>query len=288
MRLDEILRLIQDELTIEKITFDQYRRCVARFAAYLGRPPTVEHLNLEECNAFLRWLPVTYGIGPQSVKNYRTALLRVWNYAGDVGLAKHPHARRLRMPRVPQRRVQAWSRSNIGALLAAASTLPGRLRNGISAADFLVAWILVGYDTGLRPGDLRLLDWPDVDLDSGTISLTQHKTGQLHGCRIGEAATAALLTLAGYALAPVFPLDKSGVYRWERILYQHAAGAGFRRRTRQGIGTLRKSHATEIYRLYGLSAASESLGHSGSTQTARNHYIASETHNSYLPPAIGE
>jgi integrase len=83
----------------------------------------------------------------------------------------------------------------------------------------------------------------------------------------------------------VFPLSKSGIRRLELILFKTAESLGFRRIRGQGLGTLRKSHATEIYKRDGESAAAESLGHVGGTRTVRQHYIdARSIKAGRLPP----
>jgi integrase len=83
----------------------------------------------------------------------------------------------------------------------------------------------------------------------------------------------------------VFPLSKSGVRRIELILFETAAKLGFRRMRGQGLGCLRKSHATQVYTAEGESAAAESLGHVSGTRTVRRHYIDSRSIKSgRLPP----
>lgn len=211
-------------------------------------------------------------------------MIRIWNYATDRYGYAQCIPRRIRRQRSPEKIVKAWSLNDLSALLSASREMPGTLRCGIPANVFMTAWIWVGYETGIRPGDLRELRWENVDLANRTILIVQHKTRKVHAASFGEDAAAWLQRLQAFGNELVFPLCKWGVRRWEGFLYARAARFGFSRLKGQGIGTLRKSHATQIYLLHGLAAAADSLGHRGSTRTAGAHYVDSRQQRGLVPP----
>lgn len=287
MLLQSALDQMIAEHDLEPVTTAQYQRGVTRFSKFLVRPAKCDDLTLANVNAWLAWLKDTYAHGPISVRNHRSAMCRVWRYCVDpLGVAEDFQAHRIRQPKLPDRRVQAWSLDEIATLLDAAEELPGTLSNGMLAKDFLRAWIWLGYETGFRPGDIRELNWQDVDFDQQTVTLIQHKTGNMHTALFGEETKAALTTLKEYGEAKVFPLGKSGVVRWQRLLFKQAATKRFAKQDRQGLGTLRRCHATEVYRQHGVAAAAASLGHVGGTRTVMHHYIDSRSIRSgMLPPA---
>lgn len=285
MTLANALALLMQEIEIEKSTQGQYLRAVARLDEYLGRPSTIDDLTPPTINAWLAWLGVTHGYGPCTILNYRAGILRVWGYCADVlEIAPPCLARRIRRPKQPQKIVRAWSLEQLELLSEAALSLPGQLKCGIPGGLYMHTRVWVGYDTGLRPIDLRAMEWSSVDLAAETITIVQHKTGELHVSNIGSESVEGLKKMLSYGQPRVFPLNKYGATRWERIMYQRAEKLGFSRAKLQGIGTLRKTHATEICRVEGLSAAAASLGHKSGTAIAQRHYVDSRLQQGRLPP----
>jgi integrase len=241
-------------------------------------------LTFTQVNLFLVKLKDS-GITGTTISNYKRAIVRIWNAAVDAELCLPFNPRQLRTPRIQRRPVRSWSLSQVVMLSNAAAMTPGVLQCGILIADLLAAWIRFGYDTGLRPSDLRILRWSDLDITAGTATITQHKTHRPHVARFSAEASRRLLRIEDPARELVFPLTKGGMRRLELILYRYAAGLGFRRIKGQGLGTLRKTHATQIYESEGEHAAAESLGHVGGTRTVRTHYIDSRSLRSgRLPP----
>jgi len=50
----------------------------------------------------------------------------------------------------------------------------------VTVGLFLRCWMLLGYETGARHGDLWEMRQEDFDLDAGTVRWSQHKTGEPH------------------------------------------------------------------------------------------------------------
>lgn len=163
MQVTTALHSLALEQSIEPVTRKQYERSVRSFQAYLARPAMCEDLTPDNFNRWLLWLADEKGLGPVSVRNYRSGLLRVWNYAhATLGVVGACPIARIRRPKAPTPIVKAWTLSDFAILLEAAAGLSGYLRCGIPASDFLTAWLWVGYETGLRPGDMRLMTWDSV------------------------------------------------------------------------------------------------------------------------------
>lgn len=285
MELTAALAQMLIENEVERITAEQYQRSVRSFNAWIGKQATVTDLTIENVNAWILSL-VELGKSPKSVRNYRVGLTRVWNYLTQIGLSSGYIAKRLRQPKLVLKTPEAWSQSNVSALLRACDHLEGTTREGIPASALLRAWILIGYSTGFRPIDLRLLKWSQIDFATGSISIIQHKTGNAHVGRFDVAGANALQDIRNPIREGIFP-SKTAMGRWQKKLFKLAVTYGFARKKGQGLGTLRKSHGTEVARLHGLNAAAESLGHVSGSAIARLHYVQPDAlRPGTLPPSL--
>lgn len=282
MRIRSALETVLAERDLEKVTADQYDRTLRRFEASIGRPADVRDLTVDNVNHFIRGLQEQ--LAPVTCNNYRRALLMLWNHVAATTDYPPYVGQRIRKPKVQPQIVQAWTFKQLRVLLAAAPKVTGQLRIGIKASDYLLAWLWVGFDTGMRPSDLRLLRMNQVNLHERCISIIQHKTSKPHTALLGEDSITALSKIIRPARAKLFPLSKGGMRRWERALFAIADSDGFCRRHGEGLGRLRVLHATEVYKDDGLSAAAESLGHVSGTRVVKAHYIdASAIHRGRLP-----
>jgi integrase len=288
MLLTEILTSIKSEVDIVHGTFEQYARAERRLSEQLGRAAVVTDLTTDTINHFLIWLKSEHRVTNTTTRNYRSAIIRIWNFASD----RYGHdaciPRRLRSPKKEPVIVRAWTLPELHILMQAAEDMPGQLRCGVPASLFMLAWIWVGYETGYRPGDIREIKWGSVDLEKRTITIVQHKTGRIHTSLFSERSAELLRKLQAFGEQNVFPLDKTGVTRWEGILFRRAEKLGFKKFAGQGIGTLRKSHATQIYQQSGIAASAESLGHVSGVAVARNHYVDARQRTGHIPRAPGD
>ncbi len=286
MQLMKALETLRLEFPLEKVTSDQYALALKRLEAFLGREATALDLTMETINAFLIDMPGKYEVGNTTVRNHRSAIIRLWRYCHDtLEVAPDCPTRRIRRPKVDKAVVRAWTLPELDQLLSSAEDLPGQLKCGVPARVFMTAWLWLGYETGLRPSDLRELTWRAVDFEQRTVAFVQHKTGGAHTAMFDQALP-SLQELQLFGFDRVFPLCKWGVGRWESILYARAAKLfGFTRLKGMGIGTLRKTHATEIYRQHGIAASAESLGHRSGSRTAMDHYVDARAIRRPLPPS---
>lgn len=274
MLLAKVVDQVATECDLEECTVAQYRLAEKKFSEWLGKQSTKEDLTLENLNGFIASIQKQNRSGT-TARNYRVSITRLWNYLTEFYGYPPYCVRRLRRPKIDDNPVVAWTSEQIKQLIKGSDDLIGRMRCGVYHADFIRAWILVGYDTGLRPSDLRRITWDQIDLASRRYHVVQHKTRNAHCGSIGDLAAVALEKIrdAFFDTGLVFPLSKGGVRRIELQLYNEAEKYGFKRLRGQGIGTLRKSHATGVYSIDGENAAAESLGHVGGPRTVRKSYI---------------
>lgn len=272
MLLATIVDQVAMECDIEKTTLDQYRRAEKRYSSWLNRPATLADLSIDNLNGFMCYLQ-TNGLTGTTCRNYRVSITRIWNYATKNYDVARYDIHRVRKPKMLKKPVVAWGTSQMNALLRGAEDLTGKIKIGVDQSRFMRALILVSYDTGLRPTDLRLLQWSSVCFASKTFAITQHKTSNPHSGLLSDSTVDALKAIQSPARQLVFPLSKGGMRRLELLLYKESSRHGFSRTKGQGIGTIRKTHATAIYVSDGECAAAESLGHVGGVRTVRASYI---------------
>lgn len=284
MLLQLALEEILGERDIQKITEDQYRRSLNSFEEFLGRQATSDDMTTSNVNLWVKSLQSSKS--GTTCGNYLAGLLVIWNQLADRNLIEPYHRNRIRRVRKEQAPVIAWTIEEIRNLLNSTKLLDGLLRGtSLKASEFMRAMILVSFETGLRPSDMRRIRIDQIDFKNQTIAVIQHKTRQPHVAKLSKTTVDAIKQLKSTDL--VFPLGKSGIRKWEAKLYKIAEeNFGFARRKRSGIGTLRKSHATEIFSEHGLDVAARSLGHVGGVHVARRHYIDSRAINSGTLPGI--
>ena len=111
-----------------------------------------------------------------TVRTERSIALSVWLHAFDRGLVREAPRGvvRFRQRRPPTR---AWTQEQLRQAVAATQEYVGRtLRwSGADHGRWLLAWILLGYESGSRLGDLWRFTADDLDGD--TLRWTQSKTG---------------------------------------------------------------------------------------------------------------
>lgn len=262
------------ESAIEESTESQYDVAIRCYGLFLGRCATREDLDEKTINRWLKSL--SNRLGPTTIHNRKRGITRVWNWLADQGEVEYYHPRRLRRTRMVTRPVRAWSVDNIQRLLAGARDLEGSTHCDLQDCELARALILVAFDTGLRPGDVRRLHRDSVDTVERTITVVQNKTKNPHRAAIGTTTVDALFAI-GYCDRPmVFPLTKATMRTLLDRLFSAAERHGFIRRTGQNLGTLRKSHATERARSESVEAAARSLGHVSGTKIALRHYVSAD------------
>jgi len=152
----------------DRVISDGYRTHVIAVCRRLGE---VSNTRL---NAFLkRRLEQVSGI---TVCNERTIALCVWLWAFHAGIVDEaPRGiAKLRARRTPTR---AWTIADLKRLLDRTKRHDREtLKSGANKGEFFRAWILLGYESGARHGDLWRFSREHVKADS--LAWTQHKTGE--------------------------------------------------------------------------------------------------------------
>lgn len=283
--LDELLAISDPA----KVTADQYKRGLKFFEEFLGRPATSDDLTHDNLNAWFTSLQANRKNGPKTVRGHRAAICRIWNHLSQDGVIQPYLVRKLRLPKLTQKIVESWTKPQVECLLKAADASPGRLRCGMPTRLFFRALLLVAYDSGLRPNDLRRLKWTDIDFGKCLVVIVQHKTGNPHCFSLSEESIAAVKMIIEPRRELVFPLSKDGTDRQLRKLFAAAKAFGFTRKKGQSIAMMRKLHATEVFKQHGLNAAAESLGHVSGSGIAKRHYVdSSAQHVGNLPPRLSQ
>jgi integrase len=171
----------------ERIVSQHYASNVARIAGRVGT------LSVERVN---RWLTKRVEeVSGLTARAERGVLLTLWNWAYDRGPVDAAPRGILKM-KARRKPTKAWTLGQLKNLIAAAQAKRGtRLRGGADLGEFLACWILVGYETGARFGDV--MAFTRDHLDGDTLSWTQSKTGD----PIVRPLTPACLTLIDAMLA---------------------------------------------------------------------------------------
>ena len=278
MLIDDVETLIA-ERPICVGTQNQYRRSVRCYSAFLAKP--AERPDLQE-HSINRWLiSLEQSKAPETVRGRKAGITAVWNWLAEQSFVPHYNPNRLRKINLPDKIPRAWSLANVQSLLQGAAEVEGILDCGLLASELLTAWVWIGYESGLRPSDILRIR---VDQVAPHTAIIQHKTGKPHCFQLSDAAIAALSPLLRPGREAAFGLPRSTARRWELKLFAAAEKFGFVRTRGQALGTLRKTHGTEVCRASGLTAAAQSLGHVSGTSIARRSYVQPDAIADPPPP----
>jgi len=151
---------------------------IASFERSLDRTASLNDLFHELVNDWLGDL-LAGQLDRSTIHTYRRILLVVWRAAAEGGLIPAPC--RVRKVRVPTKLPRAWTLPELRRLLefAAKSRRP----------DYWRAFILVGYETGLRLSDLLALNADQ--LRDCMVVTAQRKTGEVVACQLSADALVA-------------------------------------------------------------------------------------------------
>jgi integrase len=139
-------------------------------------------------NAYLRKRLETHAT--VTVRSERTILLSLWKFAWEADIVADPPKgiARIKTIRKPTR---AWTIEQLRVAISHCDKYDAtRLRSGAVRKDFMLAWILLGYETGARWGDIFAFTKANIDGDS--IRWTQHKTGDPLSKVLSPACQAAV------------------------------------------------------------------------------------------------
>jgi integrase len=162
-----MLSAIAEQYLSERSCSTHYVACVRRAA---GR---CHELSTERINAYLRKRLET--VSPNTARFERTIILSLVKYAWERDILALPikGVMQIKARRPPTR---AWTIPQVQAAVAGCSQYGSRkLRTGAPLGLLLRAWILIGYETGSRYGDIWGFTADNVAGD--TLRWIQSKTG---------------------------------------------------------------------------------------------------------------
>lgn len=180
------------------------QRTVRKAAAYGIRTPC--QLTPDAVNGWLESLRET-GVASITRANERRLLLTLWRFCVDRGYCETSPAQ-VRRIKVVKRPPQAWSRETLCRLLEAAEGDGRRVSDKYSHVrwrDILPVWIAVGFETGIRLGDL--LSLRKDSFRNGCLCITASKTGKQEIKRVSGYAQRGINALL--AMSP-----DGSVFRW--------------------------------------------------------------------------
>lgn len=214
------------------------------FGHHLGHTPTTDDLTDLLVSG---WVQSQEGhIGRRTLASRKAILVSIWRFASHRGYCPLPGQLRRATPGDPMPR--AWTQEELHRLLCAALLLP--------RADWWRAFLLTGYESGLRRTDLIALDRSAIGAD-GTIIVRMVKTGHLHACQVRPETAALVLALDGPRPLE-WPKCRSEFWRYFRRLRKLANVEG------GAAQQLRRTGATWVAKENGLQSAIEFLGHRSS------------------------
>lgn len=201
-------------------------------------------------------------LSPSTVLNHRRMLTTLYRRAVRDGLASESNVKICRV-KSPPKIIRAWTLDELQKLLAAAYQMPGgTVKKPCEYRVVMPAYVLVGYSSGLRRGDMLTICWEA--LRGNKLQVVMSKTRQPHVCVLDDAAVESLKRLPRFdrlIFGSIFSAD-----RLQRTMRRLIATAGL-----EGSGKyLRRSSATYA-ELSGMSASFQ-LGHL-TPGLAYRHYV---------------
>lgn len=201
-------------------------------------------------------------LAPTTVANHRRMLLTLMREAVKRGLVDKPTDPVIRV-KTNFPLVRAWTLEELRRLLEASKVFPGgTVKNPCKYKVLLPAYILVGYSSGLRRGDMLRIRWDELRGDR--LQVVMSKTGKPHVAVLDQAALDALDRLPRYDRIIFGTIISKDQIR--KVMRRLIDACGL-----QGSGKfLRRSSATYA-EISGISAAIQ-LGHQ-TPGLAYRHYV---------------
>jgi len=213
------------------------------------------------------WLSSLRGkVSSLTVQAERGRALLLWRWGADRNLIPR-HPRRVPSVRVKRPPVRAWTREDITTIVKRAPALGSKFKlSGCPRGLWMETWVRVGYETGLRHGDLYALRRDHFR--SGGVAITASKTGRPVFRALSPETMSRVERL--FALSPnrtlfAWAISRQGSFRAFREFLKRC---GY---TEGGAQWLRRSGATHVEQR-SPGAASAFLAHSNPL-LARQFYL---------------
>jgi integrase len=161
------LRVLCSRYLRDRIVSSGYTTNLTRVASHVRR------LDAASINQYLQQRSTV--IAPVTLATERAMLVGLWRWAYETGAVERP-PRGIVKVRVTRKPTRAWTIEQCCTAVKGTFALTTRLRGkGVTLGQFLRCWVLLGYETGARMGDLFRLSRENFEGD--TCRWTQGKTG---------------------------------------------------------------------------------------------------------------
>jgi integrase len=139
-------------------------------------------------------------VGNTTRANIRRELLSLWKYAHDCSLTDSYPTRVVKV-REDRRPVRTWAVEDLRKILVAAEKdqMVVSQRCPVPRAHVLAAWILIGYDGGMRFDDIHQLTMQDFRNGGESIAISARKTGKPLVRRMTEDTQLAVSRMFSYS-----------------------------------------------------------------------------------------
>ncbi len=220
------------------------------------------------------------GLSAKRAKNILAVLSRMLRYAREVGvLSSVPN---IRMPKIPPRSMDFLADDEYARLVSAASSDAARL-----------AMLLIAGDAGLRKGEILALEWGDLDLGAGLITIMRNvwhdnvsaehvgapKSGKLRKVPMTERLKRALLAHRHLRGKRVFTNDRGTGLTPGQLEVALRVTCNRSRMRQIGWHVLRHTFGSHLaQRGASPKAVQELMGHSDIATTMRYMHLAPAHH----------
>ncbi|MGE0757858.1 MAG: tyrosine-type recombinase/integrase [Pirellulaceae bacterium] len=265
---------------LRKHTVYHLQAAVKAFERWRGEPVTLAELSDDRVAGWLTAM-LDAGTPRATIKGYRGGIITLWRFAFERGDVAMP-PRLVKKVKLSKRIPSAWTLDQFTKLIEAARREPGDIGRH-AAADWWVALLLVGYDTGARITPIMNLATADIDLlERRVVFRAEHvKTGRDETFAISEDTTAAVRTIYRPGRELLFGdwrSDRSQMSwpaltkRYRRILHRAGLPAG----RRDLFHRVRRTTATQLAKTVGNVEAAQLLGHSSPVLTEAAYIDSSQ------------
>lgn len=236
----------------------------------------VKYLDSELLNKYLK--SVVDKKSSHTVKHSRSILLSLWKYAYENNIINHlpKNIIKIKQKRKP---TEAWTIDQCEYIVKKTFEKDSlKLKNGVSIGVFLRCWLLLGYESGARKGDI--FGFKYSNLDDNILRWTMSKTGDPMTKILSPKTMQAIEDLKSYNIN-----EDDRILGWVissrrslSIMKQHIKDCGLSGTSKY----LRRSGATHI-EIDHPGYAKFHLGHRTSGLAEKN-YIDFAQINQHIPP----
>lgn len=246
-------------LTLKPQSLDQLRYSVGHFSEHLGHEATID--DFDKLKLIGLMVSRKSQVAAATVNKDRRDLLCLWRHAADNGFCSAPP----RIPKCPEpfNEPHTFTIEELTRILEATKRMPD--------PTWWRSVVLFLYDSGARISASLAVNVSDVDFNERTVRLVSHnaKTLRWQTATLSDDALEAMKAQAigREARETLWPWrrNRRQLFPWFRRL---TVLAGIALPRGKCFHSLRRTHGTAVCELFGLEAASQSLGHTN-TQTTK-------------------